>query len=73
MSPKRISEQPAMIQDYTAVRGQRLSPRAGSNNPYSTPKDRPQALSADGPQRGASSQTTFHMHGEQNNDPMSDM
>eukprot|EP00971_Amphidinium_carterae_P050345 991896-Amphidinium_carterae.3 len=44
MSPKRTSKDQAMIQDYNAVRGQRLSPRAGSVKPYSTPVDRPQAL-----------------------------
>eukprot|EP00971_Amphidinium_carterae_P086945 1720249-Amphidinium_carterae.1 len=61
MSPSRTSEQPAMIQDYTAVRGQR-SPRAGAGNPYSTPVDRPQALSVDGPQRVPHAQTTLHVH-----------
>eukprot|EP00971_Amphidinium_carterae_P179508 3560213-Amphidinium_carterae.1 len=48
-----------MIQDYSAVRGQSLSPRAGLVNPYSTPVDRPQALSVD--------------EGDQSNDPMSDI
>eukprot|EP00971_Amphidinium_carterae_P038302 752989-Amphidinium_carterae.1 len=40
-----------MIQDYNAVRGQSLSPRAEAGNPYSTPVVRQQALSVDGPQR----------------------
>eukprot|EP00971_Amphidinium_carterae_P076895 1518972-Amphidinium_carterae.1 len=62
-----------MIQDYNAVRGQSLSPRAGSANSYSTPVDRPQALSADGPQRVSRHQTTTQTQGGQNNDPMSDI
>eukprot|EP00971_Amphidinium_carterae_P238456 4733829-Amphidinium_carterae.1 len=73
MSPRRIAEQQAMIQDFSAVRGQSQSPRAGQNNPYSTPVERPQSLSVDGPPQMGNSQTTLHMHGEQNFDPMSDI
>eukprot|EP00971_Amphidinium_carterae_P218662 4340130-Amphidinium_carterae.1 len=56
MSPKRTSEQPAMIQDYTAVRGQSQSPRgAGREQPYSTPAAVPQqqSLVVEGPPFGA--------------------
>eukprot|EP00971_Amphidinium_carterae_P012293 241911-Amphidinium_carterae.1 len=73
MNPKRTAKEQAMIQDYNAVRGQSLSQRAGSTNPYSTPVDRPQAPSVDGPQRVSRPQTTIQTQGEQNNDPMSDM
>eukprot|EP00971_Amphidinium_carterae_P003158 62017-Amphidinium_carterae.1 len=38
-----------------------------------SPLDRPQALSVDGPQRVPHAPTTLHVHGEQNNDPISDM
>eukprot|EP00971_Amphidinium_carterae_P210010 4166145-Amphidinium_carterae.1 len=44
------------------IRLKSLSPRAGSANPYSTPVDRPQALSVDGPQRVPQAQTTLHTH-----------
>eukprot|EP00971_Amphidinium_carterae_P036681 720966-Amphidinium_carterae.1 len=62
-----------MIQDYTAVRGQSLSPRAGGEQPYSTPAGAPQSLSVEAPQRGTQAQTDIPMRGEQSNDPMSDM
>eukprot|EP00971_Amphidinium_carterae_P064743 1282757-Amphidinium_carterae.1 len=63
-----------MIQDYTAVRGQSLSPKAGREQPYSTPAVARQSLAVDGPPlREAHAQTFTPMHGEQSNDPMSDM
>eukprot|EP00971_Amphidinium_carterae_P151861 3009831-Amphidinium_carterae.1 len=74
MSPSRTSEQPAMIQDYSAVRGQSQSPRAGRDQPYSTPAAVPSSLAVEGPPlRGRHAQSDRPMHGEQNNDPMSDM
>eukprot|EP00971_Amphidinium_carterae_P093027 1841375-Amphidinium_carterae.1 len=73
MSPKCNTGQQAMIQDYSAVRGQSLSPRSGSANPYSTPMDRPQALSVDGPQSVSRLQPTIQTQGRQSNDPMSDI
>eukprot|EP00971_Amphidinium_carterae_P216470 4296899-Amphidinium_carterae.1 len=70
MSPSRTSEQP----DYAAVRGQSLSPRAGREQPYLTRARAPQSLSVEGPPpRGTQAQTDVPMHGEQSNDPMSDM
>eukprot|EP00971_Amphidinium_carterae_P230333 4571018-Amphidinium_carterae.1 len=50
MSPSRTSEQQAMIQDNSAVRGQSQSPRAGKDQPYSTTyAAEPQTPAMEGP------------------------
>eukprot|EP00971_Amphidinium_carterae_P115993 2297765-Amphidinium_carterae.1 len=49
MSPSRALEQPAMIQDYSAIRGQSQFPRAGREQPYSTSAAAPQFLVVEGP------------------------
>eukprot|EP00971_Amphidinium_carterae_P102186 2022866-Amphidinium_carterae.1 len=74
MSPSRTSGQQAMIQDYSAVRSQSQSPRGGRDQPYSTPVAVPPSLVVEGPPlQGRHAQSDALMHGEQNNDPMSDM
>eukprot|EP00971_Amphidinium_carterae_P085309 1687581-Amphidinium_carterae.1 len=64
-----------MIQDYSAVRGQSLSPKAGREQRYNNPTLRlPQSLVVEGPPlRGTHAQPVNPMRGEQSNDPMSDM
>eukprot|EP00971_Amphidinium_carterae_P071170 1407346-Amphidinium_carterae.1 len=65
-----------MIQDYSAVRGQSQSPRAGRDQPYlTTHAAKPQTLAMEGPPlHGLHAQPEAPpMRGAQNNDPMSDM
>eukprot|EP00971_Amphidinium_carterae_P268376 5324616-Amphidinium_carterae.1 len=75
MSPSRTSEQPAMIQEHSAVRGQSQLPRGGRDQPYSTTSAAaPHFLAMEGPPlRGPHAQPEAPMQGAQNNNPMSDM